>query len=131
MATVLCVDDDKVFRRLLAAELTRRGHSVLQAGTASEADKLIARERLDLLLIDGLLPDMTGVAWLEKLRAGGCETKVLFVTSFWKAMRDFELVTKMLGVVRLLRKPLRVTEVADSIDAALSVEGPGANVGSA
>jgi DNA-binding response OmpR family regulator len=122
MRTVLILDDDKVFRRLVIEALEKRGHRVLQAGRADEADTLLAGEKTDLLLLDGLLPDTTGVQWLEKKRKAGVATPVLFVTSFWKSMRDFETVTKQLGATQLLRKPAVAEQVADRVDALLGVE---------
>jgi DNA-binding response OmpR family regulator len=121
MSTVLILDDDRVFRRLLVDSLEKRGHRVLQAGRASEADALLDTENPDLLLVDGLLPDTTGVQWIEKLRRLGRTTPVLFVTSFWKTMKDFELVTKTLGSTHLVRKPAEATQVADRVDALLGI----------
>lgn len=122
MRTVLILDDDRVFRRLVVEALQKRGHRVLQAGRSDEADTVLASEKADLLLLDGLLPDTTGVQWLEKKRKAGVATPVLFVTSFWKSMRDFETVTKQLGATQLLRKPVVAEQVADRVDALLGVE---------
>lgn len=120
MGTILILDDDRVFRRLVVDALEKRGHRVLQAGRAAEADALLEAESPDLLLVDGLLPDMTGVQWLEKQRRAGRGTPVLFVTSFWKSMRDFEMVTQRLGATQLLRKPVVAAQVAERVEALLS-----------
>jgi len=119
MSTILILDDDRVFRRLVVDALEKRGHRVLQAGRGSEADALLESEKPDLLLVDGLLPDTTGVQWLEKQRKAGRVTPVLFVTAFWKSMKDFEAVTKQLGATQLLRKPTPAAQVADRVDAML------------
>ncbi len=120
MRTVLILDDDRIFRRLVVDALQKRGHRVLEAGRSAEADALLASEKADLLLVDGLLPDMTGVQWLEKKRKTGLATPVLFITSFWKSMRDFETVTRQLGKTELLRKPVVAEQVADRVDALLA-----------
>ncbi len=119
MRTILILDDDKVFRRLVVDALQKRGHRVLEAGRSAEADALLKTEKADLLLVDGLLPDTTGAQWLEKKRKAGLATPVLFVTSFWKSMRDFEQVTRQLGATQLLRKPVVAEQVADRVDALL------------
>jgi DNA-binding response OmpR family regulator len=106
MKTVLLVDDDRVFRRLLQSVLEAKGYRVLQAGRGSEAHALLAKETPDVVVLDGLLPDTTGIDWLGKCRGTGCAWPVLFVTSFWKSLREFNLVTKTLGAVDLLRKPI-------------------------
>lgn len=119
MSTILILDDDRVFRRLVVAALEKRGHRMLQAGRAAEADALLASGTPDLLLVDGLLPDATGVDWIEKQRRAGRDMPVLFVTSFWKSMRDFEMVTTRLGATQLLRKPVTPEQVADKVDTLL------------
>jgi DNA-binding response OmpR family regulator len=120
MSTILVIDDDRIFRRLLVDALEKRGHRVLQAGRGSEADVVLDAEKPDLLLVDGLLPDTTGIQWLEKQRSVGRAMPVLFVTSFFKSMRDFERVTKALGKIQLLRKPVPPDLVVDRVDAILA-----------
>ncbi|HEY6912614.1 MAG TPA: response regulator [Myxococcales bacterium] len=120
MSTILVLDDDRIFLRLVVEALEKRGHRVLQASRASDADRLLQAEDPDLLVVDGLLPDITGVQWVEKIRAAGRETQVLLITSFWKSMRAFAVAAAELRPIRLLHKPLEPDEVADRVDAALA-----------
>jgi two-component system, OmpR family, phosphate regulon response regulator PhoB len=119
MSTILVLDDDRIFLRLVTEALEKRGHRVLQASRASDADRLLQSEEPDLLLVDGLLPDITGVQWVEKIRAAGRETQVLLITSFWKSMRAFAVAAAELRPIRLLHKPLEPDEVANRVEAAL------------
>jgi DNA-binding response OmpR family regulator len=119
MFTILLLDDDRIFRRLVVEVLEQRGYRVLQAGRAAEADRLLEEEHADLLLVDGLLPDITGVQWIEKLRSTGRQTQVLLITSFWKSMRDFAVAAKTLGSIEMVRKPVEPQELADRVDTAL------------
>lgn len=119
MSTILVLDDDRIFLRLVAEALEKRGHRVLQASRASDADRLLEAEDPDLLVVDGLLPDITGVQWVEKIRAAGRGMQVLLITSFWKSMRAFAVAAAELGPIRLLHKPLEPDEVADRVNAAL------------
>ena len=121
MSTILVLDDDRIFRRLVVEVLEGRGHRVLQAGRAAEADRLLEEEHADLLLVDGLLPDITGVQWIEKLRGAGRQTQVLLITSFWKSMRDFAIAARKLGAIEMVRKPVEPDEVANRVEAALGV----------
>ena len=45
MRTILILDDDRVFRRLVVDALQKRGHRVLEAGRAVEADLLLSSEQ--------------------------------------------------------------------------------------
>ena len=123
MSTILVLDDDRIFRRLVVETLEQRGHRVLQAGRAADADRLLEEEHADLLLVDGLLPDITGVQWIEKLRSAGRQTQVLLSTSFWKSMRDFAVAARKLGAIEMVRKPVEADELADRVEAALGVPG--------
>jgi DNA-binding response OmpR family regulator len=119
MKTVLLLDDDRVFRRLIQAILEPKGYRVLQAGHACDADQLLAKETPDLVVLDGLLPDTTGVDWLTKCRGAGCTWPVLFVTSFSKTLREFNVLTRTLGAVDFLRKPIEPQAVVLRLQAML------------
>ena len=124
MKTILLLDDDRIFRKLLRASLEPKGYRVLEAGRGSEADGILGGERPDLVVLDGLLPDTTGVDWLARYRKCGFGWPVLFVTSFWKSLRDFNAVTKTLGAVDLLRKPIEPLVVMDRLQRALGEKHP-------
>ena len=121
MSTILVLDDDRIFRRLVVEVLEQRGHRVLEAGRAAEADRILEEEHADLLVVDGLLPDITGVQWIEKQREAGRQSQVLLITSFWKSMRDFAIAARRLGPVEMVRKPVEASDVADRVQAALGI----------
>jgi two-component system, OmpR family, phosphate regulon response regulator PhoB len=119
MSTILVLEDDRVFLRLVVEALEKRGHRVLQATRASDADRLLHGEDPELLVVDGLLPDITGVQWVEKIRAEGRKTQVLLITSFWKSMRAFAVAAAELRPIRLIHKPLEPDDLADRVTTAL------------
>ena len=115
MALILALDDDKYFRLFAAASLGSRGHMVLDARRCSEADEAIARGGIDLVLVDGLLPDGDGVAWIERLRKSGSQVPVLYVSSFSKDDRRLQ----GLGVSGIVRKPIGPEVLAAKVENAL------------
>ncbi|MBI4055861.1 MAG: response regulator [Elusimicrobia bacterium] len=63
---LLIVDDDKAIRELLAGLALREGHEVWEASTGREAKALLEdKGGVDLILLDFLLPDMSGFAFLR------------------------------------------------------------------
>ena len=68
-ARVLVVDDDEGNRDLLGRRLQREGYAVLTAAGGHEALALMAREPVDVVLLDVLMPDLDGLAVLERLKA--------------------------------------------------------------
>ncbi|MEX0711926.1 MAG: response regulator, partial [Pirellulales bacterium] len=69
MAHVLVVDDNPDNIRLLALELGRQGHQVTSARLGLEALEKVARERPDLVLLDVVMPDLSGLEVCRRLKA--------------------------------------------------------------
>jgi two-component system OmpR family response regulator len=92
-ASLLVVDDEPNIRELLSASLRFVGFRVTSAATGADALAAVARERPDLVVLDVMLPDMTGFAVVKRLReeagsparsgAGGPDDRlpVLFLTA--------------------------------------------------
>ena len=67
--TVLVVDDDAPLRALCRATLDEAGFRVLEAGDGDEALEVIGRDRPDLILLDVMMPRMSGWAVAAELLA--------------------------------------------------------------
>lgn len=65
---VLAVDDEAGILRLMKLELTAQGFHVVTAGSGDEALRLAEEQRPDLVLLDILMPEMTGLEVMRKLR---------------------------------------------------------------
>ncbi|CAN5676342.1 response regulator transcription factor [soil metagenome] len=67
-------------RELLAFHLVRAGFAVIEAGDGASAWRAV--ERADAIVLDWMLPDLSGLAWLRRLRAGAsAATPVLMLTA--------------------------------------------------
>jgi DNA-binding response OmpR family regulator len=66
--TVLVVEDDATVRELVGFHLSRAGFDVVEAPDASSAWQRL--DGVDAVVLDRMLPDLSGVAWLRRLRAG-------------------------------------------------------------
>jgi DNA-binding response OmpR family regulator len=76
-ATILVVEDDPATRTFLADNLSADGYDLLVADTARDALRLLERKYPDLALIDLGLPDVDGLALIERVRAAdGVATRV-------------------------------------------------------
>jgi DNA-binding response OmpR family regulator len=67
--TVLIVDDDKKFLTFLARTLKRGGFYVMTAHDGCEVPDLLAKSRIDVLLLDLQMPGMNGWEVIRQLRA--------------------------------------------------------------
>jgi CheY-like chemotaxis protein len=70
--TVLVVDDEEALRNLAARLIEKRGYQVLTAADGAEALALLKRgARVDLMVLDVMMPGIDGLATLEQVRACG------------------------------------------------------------
>jgi two-component system phosphate regulon response regulator PhoB len=68
-STILVVEDEPAIAELIKVNLTFAGHKVLCAMNAQQADILIRAELPDLILLDWMLPDVTGLQLAKRLRS--------------------------------------------------------------
>lgn len=68
-ARILVVEDEPAIQELIAANLIRAGHHVLNAGDAEVAQRLVREALPDLILLDWMLPGMSGLDLARRLRA--------------------------------------------------------------
>lgn len=68
MARILCIDDDAAVLMMLEKLLKNAGHSVLKANTAKKGFRTIAWRKVDLIILDVMMPGMNGVEMLKKLK---------------------------------------------------------------
>src|SRR5262249_22145763 len=82
-ATLLVVDDNDLNRNMLGRRLEGKGYRVLTAADGAEALEAVARERVDLLLLDIEMPGLSGMDVLRRLREtpAAAETPVLMATA--------------------------------------------------
>jgi CheY-like chemotaxis protein len=102
---ILVIDDEEVNRELLMRRLTYHGHIVLTADSGEAGLALAAREPIDLILLDVLMPGLTGYEVLSRIKADAilCEIPVLMIS----ALDQTASVTRCiaLGAADYLTKP--------------------------
>ena len=80
--TVLVVDDDPTQRRLAQAVLEREGYAVVHAESGGEAiDRLTKSGGADVVLLDMVMPGMSGMEALAEIRTAGVTTPVIVLTA--------------------------------------------------
>ena len=80
-ARIAVVDDERNIRELLEASLRFAGFEVVSAATGQEAIVLLLNEKVDLVVLDVMLPDLDGFEVTRRLRERGVTTPVLFLTA--------------------------------------------------
>jgi len=81
MAEILIVDDERVLREGLKAELLGEGYEVRTARDGEDALKKVAEKRPDLVLLDVMMPKMNGFRCCEEIRKADALLPVVFLTA--------------------------------------------------
>jgi putative two-component system response regulator len=102
---ILVVDDDRDNLESIAELLGEEGYDVLAARNGQEASEQVARARPELMLLDYLLPDVTGTELAERLRAQLADppVPVVFLTATVDPIEsDAQVVKKPVALNELL-----------------------------
>ena len=81
MAEILLVEDDKTIRIAMEFALTRAGHAVTCAADGAAGLELARAQSPELVLLDLMLPKMSGLELAAQLRADGDEVPIIMVTA--------------------------------------------------
>jgi DNA-binding NtrC family response regulator len=141
---VLVVDDDAAIRRLLGSILARAQHRVVEAASGAGAMDLLGRQAFDVVLVDIMLPDRSGLDVLRWAREAEIDAEFVvltgqadvetavqamrlgaydFVTKPWKNAELLEVVTKAAEKKALRRENSALKEMIIRRDGALEIVG--------
>jgi DNA-binding NtrC family response regulator len=118
--SILLVDDETKILNALASALRTEGHEVTTASSGREAQRLLTQRVFDLLVIDNLMPDVTGLDVIRELAAGNSEgerPQVLMMTAH--ATIESAIEAMKLGALDYLQKPFDVDEMLVVVNRAL------------
>jgi DNA-binding NtrC family response regulator len=118
MGKILIVDDEPHMRRILATNLKREGHEVIEAASVSEARRALAEFRFDAVVTDQKMGDGEGLDVLAAAHESDCALSVVFLTAFAtielavESMRrgSFDFITKPFAPEVLLASAGRAVE---------------------
>jgi DNA-binding NtrC family response regulator len=115
--TLLLVDDDETFRRVMAGELARLGFEVAGAGSGEEAVRAAARLEPQVVLLDLQLPDRDGLEVLQAIREGCPGSEVIMLTGH--GTFDTAIQSIRLGAFDYVAKPCPLDELEVRLQRAL------------
>jgi DNA-binding NtrC family response regulator len=118
MRTVLIADDDDFVRKYLRDALKDADCHVVEAGDGKEASAVIASESPDLVLLDLLMPNKSGLEVLAEYRKTNPSGRVVVIS----AMDATGLVAQAMeqGAFGFIQKPFHRMEVASEVRRALA-----------
>lgn len=120
--TILVVDDEETIRRLLRDLLEAKGYRVLEASDGREALGVFDREKVDLVILDMVMPDMGGRETYVRLRERKGDVRTILSTGYAEDERARELMA--MGVRAFVQKPYRAEDLARVVRSVLDAETP-------
>ena len=118
--SILIVDDETKILNALAAALKAEGHEVVATSSPREAQKLLSQRLFDVLVVDNLMPELTGLDLIRELVASagpGERPQILMMTAH--ATVESALEAMKLGALDYLQKPFEIDELLVVVSHAL------------
>lgn len=81
MVRILIIEDDDLIARALTLELEHEGYETARAADGREGLRLAQEEAWDLMLLDILLPELSGLEVLRRIRQAGLNAPVILLTA--------------------------------------------------
>ena len=109
---ILLVDDEAKIREALAAALREEGHEVVATGQPREAQRLLAQRPFDVVLVDNIMPELTGLELIRELVASTTPAErpqMLMMTAH--ATVESAIEAMKLGAFDYLQKPFEIDEL--------------------
>ena len=124
MAKILIAEDERHIADMIAFKLANGGHQVIRAGDGEQAVTMATREHPDLILLDAMMPGISGFEVLRRLKRDPAlkEIRVIMVTA--KGHERDVLSGLSGGAVDYVVKPFSLKELAARVELALRREPP-------
>ncbi len=115
MLRILLAEDDQATRQFVERGLGELGHNVVAAVNGEDALYLALSERVDVIVLDRMMPELDGLSVLKRMRAGGVSAPVLMLTALGRIEDRVDGLEA--GADDYLVKPFAFSELAARIQA--------------
>jgi DNA-binding response OmpR family regulator len=126
MTTILAIEDDPAILRGLSDNLRFEGYEVITAADGETGYNLQRERKPDLILLDLMLPRMSGFEFCRKLRGEGIQTPILMLTA--RSEEPDRVLGLDLGADDYVTKPFSVRELLARVRALLRRSQPRADL---
>jgi len=117
-ASVLVIDDDPDVRQFIVTTLEDQGYRVREAADGAHGLKEAAREKPDLVILDFIMPGLSGAEVANRLLAKREDQAILFVSGY----SETEAVRRVAPHAPLLSKPFRAEALDKAVKGALTAQ---------
>jgi len=115
---ILICDNEEKIRKSLGNLLTANGYKVALTENGARCLKILADQVFDLVILDIIMPDMTGIEVLNRIRKKGQNTDVIMITGY--ADKDMISAAFRLSAYDVIEKPFEPNQILNTISNCLS-----------
>ncbi|MDP2156337.1 MAG: response regulator, partial [Nitrospirota bacterium] len=116
--SVIVVDDDPDVLKMTSLLLNKRGYSTFPCGSAGEALEVLQKNKIDVVLTDIMMPEISGIELLERIHSIDPDIPVILITGFADLTKAIEAIKK--GAFDFITKPYETAYLTHSIEKAVS-----------
>lgn len=110
---ILVVDDEERIRKSLSGLLQDNGYEVVTAGNGLECLQIMSAQDFDLVILDIVMPEMSGIEVLQKIKEKYKDTEVIIITGY--ADKEKAIATFRLNAYDFIEKPFESREILNTI----------------
>jgi DNA-binding NtrC family response regulator len=115
-ANVLVVDDEEQFLKVFSQRLEGRGLKVDTSTTGEDALKMVKDKEFDAIVLDLVMPGMSGIETLKRIRAENPDVQIIILTGHGTIEKTVEAVKE--GAIDFLEKPADLSKIMEKISEA-------------
>jgi len=123
-ANILLVEDEPAIQELIAVNLTRAGHQVIRVLDAEAAQRVVRETLPDLILLDWMLPGMSGVEFARRLRQDERTSAIPLIMLTARGEEQDKVAGLETGADDYITKPFSPRELVARIKAVLRRRAP-------
>ena len=123
--TILTVEDERPIREMVKMSLEKADFDVLEAGDAEQAMVLIADHRPDLVLVDWMLPGMSGIELARRIKGNEATAEIPIIMVSARGEEEDKIRGLEIGADDYVAKPFSPRELVARIKAVLRRTEPG------
>lgn len=116
--TILLADDDANLRRVLEFQLQEAGYKIQTASDGAQALEIFASDDFDCVITDLRMPKLSGLEFLEKIKAANSEIPVIVITAFGEV--ETAVAAMKAGAYDYINKPFNRDEILLTLERALN-----------
>lgn len=110
---ILVVDDEEKVRKSLSGLLEDHGYEVMTAVSGPECLQMMSAHHFDLVILDIVMPEMSGIEVLQKIKERYKDTEVIIITAY--ADKEKAIATFRLNAYDFIEKPFESKDILNTI----------------